>query len=64
MSMLEGSKVGKASESDIMLGIGKIINGEDDNDPTRYITVMKNKISGWHGTIVCNLQGEVNRYVV
>lgn len=64
MSMLEGSKVGKASESDIMLGIGKIINGEDDNDPTRYITVMKNKISGWHGTIVCNLEGEVNRYVV
>ena len=64
MSMMEGSKVGKAAECDVMLGIGRINSGEDDNDPSRWITVMKNKISGWHGTVQCNLEAEVNRYVV
>lgn len=64
MSMLEGSKVGKQSELDLLLGIGRMTGGEDENDPSRWITVMKNKISGWHGTVQCNLEGEVNRYVV
>jgi len=64
MSMMEGSKVGKAAESDIMLGIGRINSEEQDNDPARWITIMKNKISGYHGTVQCNLEAEVNRYVV
>ena len=36
---------------------------EAEQDLTRYITVSKNKLSGWHGTIVCNIKPEVSRYV-
>ena len=64
MSMMEGSKLGKAAESDIMLGIGKMDSPDNPDDPARWITVMKNKISGWHGTVQCNLEGKVSRYVV
>jgi len=63
MSMMEGSKLGKAAESDIMLGLGKMDNPDDPDDSTRWITVMKNKISGWHGTVMVNLDVDRNRYV-
>jgi len=64
MSMMEGSKLGKAAESDIMLGIGRMNDAEMPDDPTRWITVMKNKISGWHGTIICSLNQNTSRYEV
>ena len=64
MSMMEGSKLGKAAESDIMLGIGRMNDAEMPDDPTRWITVMKNKISGWHGTIICSLNQKTSRYEV
>jgi len=64
MSMMEGSKLGKAAESDIMLGIGRMNDAENPDDPTRWITVMKNKISGWHGTIICSLNQKTSRYEV
>lgn len=62
---MEGSKIGKSAETDLILGIGKIENEseEAEQDFTRYITVSKNKLSGWHGTIVCNIKPEVSRYV-
>jgi len=63
---MEGSKIGKAAETDLIIGIGKHEQGEvDDTDPdtSRYLTVSKNKLSGWHGTIICNIQPEVSRYV-
>jgi replicative DNA helicase len=63
-TMLEGSKVGKISETDILLGLGKSDDPNDPDDSTRYITVMKNKISGWHGTLICNLDGNTSRYGV
>ena len=63
-TMLEGSKVGKISETDLLIGIGKMDSADNPDDPARWITVMKNKISGWHGTVQCNLEGKVSRYVV
>lgn len=60
-TMMEGSKIGKAAEADLILGIGKQDLEEDDN--MRFITVSKNKISGWHGTITCQIQPEISRYV-
>jgi len=63
-TMLEGSKVGKIAECDILLGVGKMDSPETPDDPTRWITVMKNKISGWHGTIICNLDIKTSRYEV
>jgi replicative DNA helicase len=64
MSMLEGSRVGKQSESDLLVGLGKRVDPENPDDPTRWITIMKNKISGRHTTIQCNLEVGLNRYVV
>jgi replicative DNA helicase len=63
--MMAGSKISKAAEADIIIGLGKHSGGSDDaeEDPTRFITVSKNKINGWHNTIICNLHGEVSRYV-
>ena len=60
-TMMEGSKIGKAAEADLILGIGKQDLEEDDN--MRFITVSKNKISGWHGTITCQIQPQISRYV-
>ena len=64
MSMLEGSRVAKQSEADLLFGIGKADNPDNPDDPTRYINIMKNKISGRHTLVQCNLEGEINRYVV
>ena len=63
-SMMEGSKIGKAAEADLIIGIGKSSGEEDDGpDNTRYLNVSKNKISGWHGMVNCQLLPEVSRYV-
>jgi replicative DNA helicase len=63
-SMLDGSKTGKAAEADLIIGIGRH-SGEDDDGPdtTRFITISKNKLSGWHGNVICNIQAEISRYV-
>ena len=63
---MEGSKIGKMAELDLCIGIGKHEAGDvDDSEPdtSRYLTVSKNKLSGWHGTVICNIQPDVSRYV-
>jgi hypothetical protein len=30
---------------------------------TRYLTIGKNKLNGWHGTVSCYLQDKISRYV-
>lgn len=63
---MEGSKIGKMAELDLCIGIGKHEAGDvDDSEPdtSRYLTVSKNKLSGWHGTVICNIQPELSRYV-
>lgn len=63
---MEGSKIGKFAEADLIIGIGKMeANDVEDTevDYTRYLTVSKNKLSGWHGTVVCQIQPQISRYV-
>jgi replicative DNA helicase len=63
-SMMEGSKIGKAAEADLIIGIGKHNSGDDgEPDNARFLTVSKNKLSGWHGTVICQIQPEISRYV-
>lgn len=64
-TMMEGSKIGKAAESDLILGVGRHNAEIESNEPdhTRFVTISKNKLSGWHGTIICNIEPEVSRYV-
>jgi len=62
--MMEGSKTGKYAEGDLIIGIGKHPDSPDGNsDPIRYLTVNKNKLNGFHGTITCKIEPELSRYV-
>ena len=64
-SMMEGSKTGKAAEADLIIGIGKHSSQDDDEPNTvRFLNVSKNKLSGYHGVIACNIEPEISRYVV
>lgn len=63
-SMMENSKTGKAAEADLIIGIGK--HGQTDDgepDTMRFLNISKNKLSGYHGVVPCNLL-ENGRYVV
>ena len=59
MSMMEGSKTGKAAEADLMLLLSKnaIIEGAEEEDSQRHVNIAKNKLSGWHGIVHCELDG-------
>jgi hypothetical protein len=66
-SMMEGSRTGKAAEADLMILIGKSpakdkIEGEEEDSPLRHINVVKNKLTGWHGMVNCNLDYLTARY--
>ena len=63
---MEGSKIGKSAELDLILGIGAMEQDDvidSEPDMTRFITVGKNKLNGWHGTVSCFLDGKISRYV-
>ena len=49
-SMLDSSRTGKAGEADLIIGIGI---AEEEN--YRTIKISKNKVNGWHGSMVMYL---------
>ena len=63
-SMMEGSRTGKAAEADLMLLVSKnpMKNEGDEEDLQRHINVVKNKLTGWHGVITCELNYKLGRY--
>ena len=62
-SMMEGSKTGKAAESDLMILIGKTQQAEGEEiDPVRYLNIAKNKINGYQNRITCMLDGGRSLY--
>ena len=63
-AMMEGSRTGKAAEADLMLLIAKnpVRENEEEEDPQRHINIVKNKLSGYHGVIHCNLDYKTARY--
>ena len=60
-AMMENSKTGKAAEADLIIGIGKS-DITDNKDERRYLTISKNKLTGFHGNIVCNLDIARSRF--
>ena len=56
-SMMEGSRTGKAAEADLMILIAKNPpqQGAEEEDLQRHLNVVKNKLTGWHGVVHCNL---------
>src|SRR5210317_1864896 len=63
-SMMEGSRTGKAAEADLMILIAKnpVVDGQDEEDTQRHLNVVKNKLSGWHGVVHCELLYKTARY--
>ena len=62
--MMAGSKTSKAAEADVIIGIGRHSGTNEDGAPdnARFLTISKNKISGYHGTIPVLLEPEIGRY--
>ena len=63
-SMMEGSRTGKAAEADLMILIAKNppVQGQDEEDIERHLNVVKNKLTGWHGSVHCQLEYQTARY--
>ena len=63
-SMMEGSRTGKAAEADLMILIAKnpVVDGQEEEDTQRHINVVKNKLTGWHGVVHCELEYQTARY--
>jgi len=59
--MMEGSKTGKAAEADIIIGVGHR-DKLDTDDNYRNLAISKNKITGWHGKLGCNIVPQLSRY--
>ena len=64
MSMLEGSKTGKASEADLLICItgNPTFDGQEDEDFTRHWCIVKNKLTGRHGKVSTILDPITARY--
>jgi len=65
-SMMEGSRTGKAAEADLMVLIAKnpVVDGQEEEDTQRHLNVVKNKLTGWHGVVHCELDYQTARYGV
>jgi hypothetical protein len=65
-AMMEGSRTGKAAEADLMILIAKNppVEGQEEEDTQRHLNVVKNKLSGWHGIVHCELNYKTARYEV
>jgi hypothetical protein len=65
-SMMEGSRTGKAAEADLMVLIAKnpVVDNQEEEDTERHLNVVKNKLTGWHGVVHCNLEYRTARYEV
>ena len=65
-SMMEGSRTGKAAEADLMVLIAKNppVDNQDEEDTQRHLNIVKNKLTGWHGVVHCELEYQTARYTV
>ena len=65
-SMMEGSRTGKAAEADLMVLIAKnpVVDDQEEEDTQRHLNVVKNKLTGWHGVVHCELEYQTARYTV
>ena len=63
-SMMEGSRTGKAAEADLMILIAKnpVVDGQEEEDTQRHLNLVKNKLTGWHGVVHCELNYRTARY--
>lgn len=61
-TMMDNSKTGKAAQADLIMGIGAHNTMGNEQSPTRYWTISKNKLNGWHGCVITLLDSRLSRY--
>lgn len=61
--MMENSRTGKAAEADVIIGIGRNPMLGEEEDMLRSLCVCKNKITGWHGRVLCYLDYKISRFI-
>lgn len=59
MDDMAESKTAKPAEADFIIGIGKIAEGYEN---TRFIHLVKNKLTGSHAKITCLIEPQIGRY--
>lgn len=61
LDMMENSRTGKAAECDVIIGIGKYLQGEL-NTPIRHMYLCKNKLTGIHDIANVTLHHKLSLY--
>jgi len=46
----------------ILIAKNPQVEGQDEEDIQRHLNVVKNKLSGWHGSVHCELDYKTARY--
>lgn len=59
MGDMAESKTAKPAEADFIIGIGKITEGYEN---TRFLHLIKNKLTGSHAKITCIIEPQIGRY--
>ena len=60
---MANSKIGKAAEADVIIGIGKENTETQDDNFLRYLHVSKNKLGGSHGRATVRIEPKISRYI-
>jgi hypothetical protein len=61
-TQMANSKIGKAAEADVIIGIGKENTDNGIDNFLRYLHVSKNKLGGSHGRAIVKIAPQVSRY--
>jgi hypothetical protein len=62
-TQMANSKIGKAAEADVIIGIGKEATDSTDDNFLRYLHVSKNKLGGIHGRATVQIEPKISRYI-
>ena len=62
-TQMANSKIGKAAEADVIIGIGKENTETQDDNFLRYLHVSKNKLGGSHGRATVRIEPKISRYI-
>jgi len=48
----------------VLIAKNPVVDGQEEEDTQRHLNVVKNKLSGWHGVVHCELDYKTARYEV
>ena len=46
----------------ILIAKNPPVQGQDEEDIERHLNIVKNKLTGWHGSVHCQLEYQTARY--